>query len=258
NHQKSTAAQIYQGTYEGILNKIVKGRLLHADETQVSIKGKRAYVWVFTTLEEVIYHYTKTREGDFLQELLREFTGVLVSDFYAAYDSMNCAQQKCLIHLMRDLNDDLLKQPFNEELKELVREFAQLLKLIIETVDGFGLKTRYLRKHKKSVWRFYQGIFKRDYKSEIAVYYKNRFAKNQEKLFTFLDYDDIPWNNNNAEHAIKAFASLRKVIGGVSTEKGIREYLTLLSICETCKYKGVSFLEFLRSGEKDIDTFIKK
>jgi transposase len=258
NHQKSKAAQMYQSTYKGLLSKIVKGRLIQADETQVSIEGKRAYVWVFTTLEEVIYHYTKTREGDFLQDLLRGFSGVLVSDFYAAYDSMSCAQQKCLIHLMRDLNDDLLKQPFNEELKELVRDFARLLKSIIETVDRFGLKAHYLRKYKTSVLRFYQGIFKCDYKSEIAVYYQKRFEKNQDKLFTFLDYDGIPWNNNNAEHAIKAFASLRKVIGGVSTEKGISEYLTLLSICETCKYKGVSFLEFLRSGEKDIDVFIKK
>src|SRR2546430_9722785 len=248
---------MYQGTYEDILSKIVKGRLIHADETQVSIEGKRAYVWVFTTLEEVIYHYTKTREGDFLQELLRGFSGVLVSDFYSAYDSMDCAQHKCLIHLMRDLNDDLLKQPFNEELKELVREFAQLLKSIIEAVDKFGLKAHYLRKYKAFVWRFYQAIFKRDYQSEIAVYYKKRFEKNNEKLFTFLDYDGIPWNNNNAEHAIKAFAMLRNAIRGASSEKGIREYLTLLSVCETCKYKGVSFLNFLRSGEIDIDAFIK-
>ena len=89
-------------------------------------------------------------------------------------------------------------------------------------------------------------------------YYKKRFEKNRAKLFTFLDYDSVPWNNNNAEHAIKAFAALRKGIGGTSTEKGIQEYLTLLSICETCKYKGVSFFEFLRSDEKDIDAFIKK
>ena len=33
-------------------------------------------------------------------------------------------------------------------------------------------------------------------------------------------------------------------------EKGIGEYLTLLSICETCKYKGIRFLDFLRSGEQ--------
>ena len=53
---------------------------------------------------------------------------------------MNCPQQKCLIHLMRDLNDDLLRQPFNEELKELVRDFAVLLKPMIETVDRFAGK----------------------------------------------------------------------------------------------------------------------
>jgi hypothetical protein len=215
-------------------------------------------VWVFTSLEEVVYYYTETREGDFLQELLREFHGVLVSDFYAAYDSMNCPQQKCLIHLMRDLNNDLLKHPFNEELKGLVQEFAMLLKPMIETIDRFGLKAHFLRKHKVFVERFYKELSKRDYQSGIAIHYKKRFEKNRDKLFTFLDYDGIPWNNNNAEHAIKAFATLRNVIGGSSTEKGIREYLILLSICETCKYKGVSFLEFLRSGEKDIDVFMKK
>jgi hypothetical protein len=34
--------------------------------------------------------------------------------------------------------------------------------------------------------------------------------------------------------------------------------LTLLSICQTCKYKGVDFLQFVRSGEKDIGWFAKK
>ncbi len=121
NTQKSKAAQLYKVTYEEILNKLRGGRLIHADETRISIEGKGAFVWVFTSLEEVIYYFTETREGDFLQDLLHNFQGVLVSDFYAAYDSIDCPQQKCLIHLIRDLNDDLLKQPFNEELKGLVQ-----------------------------------------------------------------------------------------------------------------------------------------
>ena len=29
----------------------------------------------------------------------------------------------------------------------------------------------------------------------------------------------------------------------------------LLSVCQTCKYMGVDFLDFLRSGEKDIHAF---
>ena len=257
-HKKTRASQLYKGTYEGILKKIVNGRLVHADETKISIEGKNAFIWSLTNLEEVVYFYTETRDGDFLQELLKDFKGVLVSDFYAAYDSVNCPQQKCLIHLMRDLNNDLLKEAFNEELKGLVRKFAMLLKPIIETIDQFGLKAHFLRKHKVFVEDFYKEISQCNYKSDIVVKYKKRFEKNRDKLFTFLDYDGIPWNNNNAEHAIKTFATLRKVIGGSSSDKGICEYLTLFSICETCKSKGVSFLTFLRSGEKDIDVFIKK
>jgi hypothetical protein len=45
------------------------------------------------------------------------------------------------------------------------------------------------------------------------------------------------------------------VLRGASTEKSIQEHLVILSICETCKYMGVDFLDFLRSGEKDIHAF---
>jgi len=258
SHQKTKVAQIYKNTYEEILKKIITGKLIHADETRVSIEGKTAYVWVFTNMEEVAYIYKETREGDFLQELLNNFNGVLVSDFYTAYDSINCRQQKCLIHLIRDMNDDLIKNPFNEELKEMIQGFAILLKPIIETIDRFGLKVVYLKKHKVFIERFYKKLSKCNYKSEIVIKLKKRLEKNKDKLFTFIDYDGIPWNNNNAEHAIKAFAFLRNVIGGKSSKNGINEYLILYSICQTCKYKGISFLVFLRSGEKDIGTFIHK
>ena len=82
--------------------------------------------------------------------------------------------------------------------------------------------------------------------------------ENRDKLFTFLRYDGVPWNNNNAEHAIKAFARLRNIIGGSSTAKGLREYLVLLSLSETCKCKGLSFLDFLRSQESNVDNFASR
>ena len=65
----------------------------------------------------------------------------------------------------------------------------------------------------------------------------------------------IPWNNNNAEHAVKRFAYYREIADGYFSEPGLQEYLTLLSLDVTCKYKGVSFLQFLLSREKDIDVF---
>jgi hypothetical protein len=57
----------------------------------------------------------------------------------------------------------------------------------------------------------------------------------------------VPWNNNNAEHAVKAFAYYREVADGLLTEESVTSYLTLLSIQQTCAYKGVSFLKFLVS-----------
>ena len=252
---KSRAAEFYMETYQKIFERVASGSLVHADETRANVKGKVAYVWVFTNLCEVAFVYADTREAEVLQTTLAGFKGVLVSDFYAAYDSLDCPQQKCLTHLLRDLNDDILKHPYDEELKELVVAFAGLVKPMVETVDRYGLKRHFLQKHLMFVGRFYKRLAKTVYQSEAALKCKERFERNREKLFTFLDYDGVPWNNNNAEHAIKAYAALRNVMQGTSTRVGTEEYLVLLSICETCEYQGLDFLDFLRSGEKDIEVF---
>jgi hypothetical protein len=252
---KNQMAEYYSQTHQRILERVVSGNLVHADETNASIKGKRGYVWVFTNMHEVAYLYSESREGELVETLLGKYKGVLVSDFYAVYNSLDCPQQKCLIHLVRDLNGIMLDNPYDNELQHLVRSFGQILKTIVEDVDRHGLQKHFLRKHVVAVDRFYRKVVRAEYQSQAALACRDRFEKNRDKLFTFLKFDSVPWNNNNAEHAIKAFARLRDVIEGSSTEKGIREYLVLLSICQTCKYMGVDFLDFLRSGEKDIYAF---
>jgi predicted RecB family nuclease len=252
---KAGAAENYKGAYNSLVKRLCSGRLLHADETKINVKDNEGFVWVLANMEEVAYVYSETREGSLLQTMLKDFTGVLVTDFYAAYDAIQCPQQKCLIHLIRDLNDDLLKCPNDEEFKRIAQEFTALLKPMVETISRYGLKSRFLRKHLAAVNRFYREIVAMPQQSEIAMKLKDRLEKNRDKLFTFLSFDGVPWNNNNAEHAVKGFAALRQIIGGVTTEKGLRDYLILLSLCETCKYMGVDFLDFLRSGKKDIHAF---
>lgn len=257
NEFKIKAANHYLLTKRRILERIVHGDLIHADETRANIKGHLAYVWVLTNMKEVVYILAESREADIVQALLKSFKGVLVSDFYAAYDAIDCPQQKCLIHLMRDLNDDILHNPFDEEMKSIALKFSGLLKPIIDTIDRHGLMKRSLRKHIVEVEHFFKFLNVTNFKSEAALKCKQRFEKNKGTLFTFLRYDGVPWNNNNAEHAIKAFARLRDVISGTSTKKGVDEYLTLLSVAETCEYQGLDFLSFLRSGETDIESFAK-
>ncbi len=105
-------------------------------------------------------------------------------------------------------------------------------------------------------WKnFYNKYILYEFKSEISKFYQKRLITNQDKLFTFLDYDGVTWNNNNAEHTVKGFSTYRKTAIAGFTEKGIKEYLTLLSIYETCQYKNIDFLKFLLSGETDLDKF---
>jgi hypothetical protein len=203
---------------------------------------------VFTNLTTVAYVYAESRESAILDDVLNGFSGVLVSDFYAAYDSIPCAQQKCLIHLMRDINEDLHKYPFDEDLKEIARQFGVLLREIVETIDSYGLKARRLSKHKKAALGFVERVGTMKCQAEAGLALQKRIDKNKDKLFTFLDYDGVPWNNNNAEHAVRAFTRLRNAIG-TSTPKGHREYATLLSIQQTLRYRGMGFLEFMRSGK---------
>ena len=254
---KEKASVYYTETKKSILKRIIRGSIIYVDETQAHVRGQLTYVWVLTNLHEVVYISTENREGKFIQNLLKNFKGVLVSDFYTAYDSIDCPQQKCLIHLMRDINDEILKHPFDEELKKIASEFSNLLQSIVKTIDQRGLKKYFLRKHLKEVDRFYKYLQKTDFKSETAIKFKQRFEKNQNKLFTFLSYDNVSWNNNNAEHAIKAFARIRTTITGVTTKKGLNEYLTLLSICSSCEYQEIDFFDFLLSGEKDVAVYAK-
>jgi hypothetical protein len=241
-----------------LLRKILSGPLLHIDETEVKLQTGKGYVWVFTNMEEVVYMYRPTREGDFLHGLLKDFHGVLVSDFYTAYDSLACSQQKCLIHLIRDMNQDLLNHPYDEDLRSITQPFGTLLRAVVATVDEQGLKRRHLRRHVRDVDDYFGHLAGQTLRSEAAEALRGRLLKYRDKLFAFLDHDGVPWNNNNAENAIKRFAYYRELTSGMLKEVGLGDYLVLLSLCQTCRYKGVSFLRFLMSGERDVQAFSER
>jgi predicted RecB family nuclease len=250
---KTAVADYYQPNYARILEEMLKGSILHIDETEVDLRGRKGYVWVLTSMERVYFFYRDSREGTFLKEMLRGFAGVLVSDFYTAYDSLDCPQQKCLIHLLRDLNEDVLKSPYDEEFKTLAQGFSTLLRKVVETIDRYGLKKRHLHKHRAEVEAFFDAACSGEGVSEVARGYRKRFEKYRVKLFAFLDHDGVPWNNNNAEHAIKCFAKYREFADGRFTEASLKDYLVILSVYQSCEYQGIDFLDFLR-GKDQKDT----
>jgi hypothetical protein len=251
---KDSLAQHYQATYKALLQSILTGSLLHIDETEAIMKGKaeKGCVWVITNMEAVYFFYKESRKAAFLEELLQGFSGVVVSDFFTAYDTLKTPQQKCVIHLLRDINEELLRSPFDQELRDVVQPFASLFRTIIETIDKYGLKRRHLHKHKHQAQEFLQSMREMKLESDCAVRYQERFAKYGDRLFTFLDYNGVPWNNNNAEHAIKRFVKYRRDADGRFTEKSLGDHLVLLSVLVSCEYKTLPVLRFLLSQAAEL------
>jgi hypothetical protein len=251
-------AEYYTATESALLQAILKSPFVHVDETKISIRGVDHYVWVFTDGQHVVFRMTETREADIVREVLAGYKGVLVSDFYPGYDSIPCRQQKCLVHLIRDINDDLWKAPFDKELEGFALEVQALLVPILEVVDRYGLKAWHLRKFLKEVERFYaKNVTGKEYLSQVTETYRKRFERYRGSLFTFLSEDGIPWNNNMAERAIRQLAVQRK-ISSCFYKQHVCHYLLLLAISQTCRFQEKSFLKFLLSKETDLDSFRRR
>ncbi|MDI4238734.1 TM0106 family RecB-like putative nuclease [Bradyrhizobium sp. Arg237L] len=249
-------ARRYRPTYNKLLAQLIAGPVLHVDETEVNLKDGRGYVWVFASESATVYIFRRSREGDFLRKMLKDFKGVLVSDFYSAYDGLPCLQQRCLIHLMRDMNRVILDNPFDQELQSITAPFGALLRSIVVTVDAHGLKHRYLKKHAKDVTEFFDALTEPNCESDASKALQERLCRNRERLFMFLQYDGVSWNNNLAENAIKRISDYREDVGRSIKEAGLAEHLVLLSIYQTCRVRDISFLQFLLSRERDINQFV--
>jgi len=248
-------AEYYRRTELLHVKRLRESPFVHVDETRLSICGVDHYVWVFTDGRHVVFRLTETRETTVVRELLKGYQGVVVTDFYAGYDTLDCRQEKCWVHLIRDLNEDLWKYPFDEELEKFVSGVKDLIVPIIEVIDRWGLKAKHLRRFKKPVDRFYATVIQgREYALDVTKKYQKRFVRYRESLFRFLEEDGIPWNNNTAERAIRHLAVQRKISGALYP-RGAVDYLVLLGIAQTCRFQKKSFLKFLLSEEIDVDRF---
>jgi transposase len=82
--------------------------VVHADETGWRENGQNGYIWTLVTRgpEAVCYYeYSASRSHHVILRLLGDrFRGVLVTDFYAAYNLVPGRHQRCWVHLLRDLH----------------------------------------------------------------------------------------------------------------------------------------------------------
>ena len=101
-HQTAPQAQV---AVAAMVDRIRASPVVHADETGWRQNGNNGYVWTFSTPTER-YFLRRGRGKAVVDEALGEaFSGVLVSDFYAAYHHYDGPKQRCWAHLLRDIHD---------------------------------------------------------------------------------------------------------------------------------------------------------
>jgi len=89
--------------YHAFLDAIGQSSFAHVDETGLPMDGQNWWLWVIVATEVVLYLPSKSRCSDTIKDIFHEYKGILLSDFWSAYNKLNVEQQKCLVHLVREL-----------------------------------------------------------------------------------------------------------------------------------------------------------
>lgn len=251
-------AEVLEGWYEQIGEQARSSARLHADETGWRVEGQTHWLWCFANDDNCYYMIDRCRGSPALRKFFTdEFEGVLITDFWAPYESV-CAEdrQYCLVHLLRELakvdlrNDGDEWRAFAKKLRRLLRDGIRLRKRA-DFVPGKyqnrvnRLNTRLARLANEESAGDDQRA--NDESAEPANgippdndvrRLKKRLRKYVEYIFTFLDYANVPFENNFAERQIRPAVILRKNSQSNRSQRGAATQAVLMSICRTLKLRG--------------------
>jgi hypothetical protein len=136
--EMSALAKWLKPEYEAIQSSLRQSPSVNVDETGWRLDGKSCWLWAFTNDSFTIYDVNSSRSHQVvLEQLGAEYTGTVTSDFYTAYNPLPYKQQKCLVHLLRELSqcndntDEFLA--FRKKLTRLLKDALRLKQRITDT-----------------------------------------------------------------------------------------------------------------------------
>ena len=224
-----------------IQTQALDSAVLHADETGWRVNGKTHWLWCFTSADLTFYKIDRSRGSPALKRFFtKEFAGVLVTDFWAAYNAVACAQkQKCLPHLLRDLKrTQHYHRPggdwptFSKLLKRLIRDSLRLSKRRTEV-----LPERFASRRRRLEERLHD-LLGRPWEQRHARRLVKRLRRHECELFTFLDHPGVPSDNNHAEREIRPAVMMRKNSYANGSDDGAETQSVLMSVFRTLKQRG--------------------
>jgi len=253
--------------YEKLKEITVKAGAVNGDETRFRIGGENGWLWVFVHTLGSLYEVAPTRGSEVPTRILKGFHGVLGRDGYKSYDAVDCSEHQLdLVHVNRWLERAevrhgveprtlLTSKPAKmkqdtripEEFVTFADGIRSLLKKAIEYSEK---KPPPPAKERKDARVHFQDEMKKfldqKWDDKDAIRISKELRRRLNMLFTFVEKEDVPWHNNDAENAIRKGVLARKISGGRRTWTGAEVFQVLLSIFETSKKKGENFNEVIK------------
>ena len=226
--------------YEQIQEEALNSAVLHADETGWRTDGTTNWLWCFGNDQLTYYMIDKSRGSPALEKFfIKEFSGTLITDFWGAYNAVVCAaRQKCLVHLLRELeNTEKYKgaaddwAEFAKKLRRLIGDAIRLWRQKSELSE-----TTYASRRDRLYQRL-DAMISTTWEDSHVKRLVKRLKKYRNELFTFLDQEGVAFDNNHAERSIRPAVILRKNSYGNRSVQGADCQAVLMSVFRTLKQR---------------------
>ena len=199
---------------ESFKEEIRASPVVNGDETSWREDGQNGYVWSFSTDKIRYFLYRKSRSASVVKEVLGEqFDGVVVSDFYAAYNAHLGLHQRCWVHLLRDIHELKDKHAKDKGLKK----WAVAVKAIYEEAKAYkGANARLGAVEQKAERVKRQREYEQKLMRVCRPHLKKKRAQSRlcerierflPELFVFVADARVPSDNNAAERSVRHVSS---------------------------------------------------
>jgi transposase len=247
-----TVARQGAGAAAQIQARVRASPVVHGDETGWRENGRNGYVWTFSTPTARLF-VRGSRAGSVVDAALGPaFAGVLVSDFYAAYDHVPTAKQRCWAHLLRDVHALRQQHPDDAALAAWASKLHRLYERGRAGATGPTLGTRAAQRQQWALRAELQAGLR-----ELAtlpatepppVYrtLAGRLRRYEGELFTFVTEPGVPPDNNAAERSLRHLVTQRKISGGTRSPEGTATLMVASTLFGTWQAQGRDPLQACR------------
>lgn len=186
--------------YLECVKKLKQAKFVHADETGLPMKGGNWWLWVIATTFFTLFIPHISRGHKAIEKLFEKFEGVLISDFWGAYNNLTKEQQKCLAHLIKDLKKLVMEgENSTKKIDKRLKEDAEQKE---REEKGEDIKKKQGRPKKKSDPLS-------DVEREALEEKKKKEAKKAEHARSFYEFFRQAWADENNPLSYRARPEIR-------------------------------------------------